>query len=413
MELNVTRTISELFSAVSLALDIDEGVKLYHAWRVSILGAEIAGRILPEERKTIFYGCLLHDIGAIGLSEHIIHYLLKEEMPKEPAMLAHPLIGAEIIGQIPNLETMAKFILNHHEWYNGKGYPLGRQKEAIPAAAQIISIADQIAIFMRKEAAGSQTELIKAIDARRNRQFSSELIDCAIEVLSNSHLFEELREQKNLVKLFHKTRADIGEISMPAGIDAIGTACEVFSQLIDTKHPYTVGHSNRVSRYCLLIALAMDLPHDEVTNIKWSGLLHDIGKLGISRKLLDKPASLTAEEYQEMKKHIVYTKEILGAITDFREIALIASSEHERYDGKGYPQGLKDQEIPLGARIIAVADAFDAMTSGRPYRKAIPISAACEEIEKNTGTQFDPAVSKEALPILRNLINSINSVVST
>lgn len=404
MELNVTRTISELFSAVSLALDIDEGVKLYHAWRVSILGAEIAGRMLPQERKNIFYGCLLHDIGAIGLSDHIIHYLLKEEIPQEPAVLAHPLIGAEIISQIPNLDTVAKFILNHHEWHNGKGYPLGRQKEAIPKEAQIISIADQIDIFMRNDSLRGQTDLINALDARRNRQFSSGLIDCAIEVLRNAPLFEQAKEQNNLVELFHKTREDVGEISIPAGVDAIGIACEVFSQLIDTKHPYTIGHSNRVSRYCLLIALAMDLPHDEVTNIKWAGLLHDIGKLGISRKLLDKPAGLTAEEYEQIKQHIVYTKEILGAITDFREIARIASSEHERYDGKGYPQGLKAQAIPLGARIIAIADAFDAMTSDRPYRKAIAVSAACQELEKNTGTQFDPAVSKEALPILRNLI---------
>src|SRR3989338_814029 len=404
MELNITRTISELFSAVSLALDIDEGVKLYRTWRVSIFGAEIAGRMLPEERKNIFYGCLLHDIGAISLPEHVIHYLLKEEMPEDPAMLAHPLIGAEIVSQIPNLETMAKFILNHHEWHNGKGYPLGRQKDAIPKAAQIISIADQIEIFMRNEATRSQADLIKALDARRNRQFSSGLIDCAIEVIGNDRLFEETREQNSLVKLFHKTEADIGEISMPAGVDVIGTACEVFSQLIDTKHPYTINHSNRVSRYCLLIALALNLYHDEVTNIKWAGLLHDIGKLGISRKLLDKPAGLTSEEYEQIKQHSVYTKEILGSITDFREIAWIAGSEHERYDGKGYPQGLAAEGIPLGARIIAVADAFDAMTSDRPYRKAISVSDACEELEKNSGTQFDPAVLKEALPILRNLI---------
>lgn len=420
MGLNVNRTISELFSAVSMALDIDEGVKLYHAWRVSIFGAEIAGRLLPEERQNIFYGCLLHDIGAIGLPDHIIHYLLKEEIPQEPAVLAHPLIGAEIISQIPNLEMMAKFILNHHEWHNGKGYPLGRQKEAIPQASQIISIADQIDIFMRKEAMPSQTghpavggaigkatDLISDLDARRNRQFSSGLIDCAIEVLRNAPLFEEVREQNNLVRLFHKTREDVGEISMPAGVDAIGIACEVFSQLIDTKHPYTIGHSNRVSRYCLLIALAMDLPHDQITNIKWSGLLHDIGKLGISRKLLDKQAGLTSEEYEQIKQHIVYTREILGAITDFKEIARIAGSEHERYDGKGYPEGLKAQAIPLGARIIAVADAFDAMTSDRPYRKAVSVSAACQEIEKNAGTQFDPAVSKEALSILRNLIVTV------
>ena len=404
MELNVTRTINELISAVSLVIDIDEGVRLYRGWRASILGAEIAKTILPEERKNVFYGCLLQDIGAMGLPKHIIYYLLKEEMPQEPAVLVHPLSGAEIVSQIPNLETVAKLILNHHEWYNGKGYPLGRQQNSIPKAAQIISIADEIDILLRADGIGKAQELIDALDLRRNRQFSSELVDCAKSVLNNGVLFSQLKEQNSIIKLFQKVRDEIGEIPIPTGVDAVGIACEVFSQLIDAKHHYTIGHSNRVSRYCLLIALALNLSHDEVTNIKWAGLLHDIGKLGVSTKLLDKPGSLTPEEYEQIKQHIIYTKEILGTITDFREITLIASSEHERYDGKGYPQGLRAGQIPLGARIIAIADAFDAMTSDRTYRKAVSVSAACGDIEKNIGTQFDPAVAREAFPVLRNFI---------
>lgn len=404
MKLNVTRTINELISAVSLVLDIDEGVRLYRSWRVSIFGAEIAKIILPEERKNVFYGCLLQDIGTIGLSKHIIHYLLEEEIPHEPAVLAHPLSGAEIVSQIPNLETVAKLILNHHEWYNGKGYPLGRQQNSIPKAAQIISIADQIDILLRTEGIYKAEELINALDLRRNRQFSSELVDSAKAVLNNGVLFSQAREQNSLIKLFQKARDEIGEIHIPSGVDAVGIACEVFSQLIDAKHHYTIGHSNRVSRYCLLIALALNLSHDEITNIKWAGLLHDIGKLAISAKLLDKPGSLSPEEYEQIKQHIIYTKEILGTITDFREITLLASSEHERYDGKGYPQGLRAGQIPLGARIIAIADAFDAMTSDRTYRKAVSALAACREIEKNIGIQFDPAVAREVLPVLRNLI---------
>ncbi|TAN59134.1 HD domain-containing protein [bacterium] len=97
MILNVTRTISQLISAIAFALDIDEGQKLYHAWRVSIFGAELAKMMLAEERKDVFYACLLHDIGGIGFSDHIIHYLLKEEIPKDPAVLAHSLTGAEIV----------------------------------------------------------------------------------------------------------------------------------------------------------------------------------------------------------------------------------------------------------------------------------------------------------------------------
>ena len=403
MELNVTRTISQLISAIAFALDMDEGVKLYHAWRVSIFGAELAKALLPNERKNVFYACLLHDIGGIGLPDNILNYLMKEGIPKEPAVLAHPLTGAEIVTQIPGLETVANFILNHHEWYNGRGYPLGRGQNEIPLGAQIVGIADQIGILIRNDASRNRENVIHALNARRNGQFSPALVDGALRVLENHTLFEEVIDENIIMALFKRAREETGDIPISAGVDAIGVSCEVFSQLIDTKHPYTIGHSKRVSRASLLIALAMNFSHDDLTKIKWAGLLHDIGKLGISRKLLDTPGRLTADEYEVIKRHIVLTREILETITDFKDIAVIAASDHERYDGKGYPQGLKGGEIPLGARIIAIVDAFDAMTSDRSYRKAMGIDEACAEVQKNSGTQFDPLAAKVALPILRSL----------
>lgn len=404
MELNTTRIINQLVSAISLALDIDEGIKLYHAWRVGIFGAQLAKAILPDEKKDVFYACLLHDVGGIGLPDHILHYLLKEEIPKEPVVLAHPLIGAEIVIQIPNLDKVAKFILNHHEWYNGRGYPLGRQHDEIPKAAQIICICDQIDMLIRNEIIRNKTDIITALNLRRNSQFAPDIVDWAVGMLKNqSLLLEEASDQNKIEALFNRIKDDTGEIPIPQGVDAIGVTCEVFSQLIDLKHPYTIGHSKRVSRSSLLIALAMDLPHDELTKIKWAGLLHDIGKLGISKQLLDKPTTLTRDEYEKMKQHATLTEEILGSITDFKEIAIIAASDHERYNGGGYPKGLKGEQIPIGARIITIADAFDAMISDRPYRKGMSIDETIEEIKKNSGTQFDPAVAKEALPVLRSL----------
>lgn len=403
MELNVTRTISQLISAIAFALDIDEGQKLYHAWRVSIFGVELAKMICLKESKDVFYGCLLHDIGGIGFPSHISHYLLKEEIPKEAAVLAHPLTGAGIVIQIPNLDKAAKFILNHHEWYNGRGYPLGRQQNEIPLGAQIINIADQIDILIRNEPFHNKQDVIKAIDLRRDKQFSARLVDCAIDMLEKNTLCEEVLGQDRIEELFKTVRKDTGEITMPAGVDAIGIACEVFSQLIDVKHHYTIGHSKRVSRSGLLIGLDMGLGHDELTKIKWAGLLHDVGKLGISRKLLDKSGPLTPEEYEIIKHHSVLTKEILEMITDFKEIAIMASADHERYDGNGYPDRLKGDEIAVGARIISLVDAFDAMTSDRSYRKAMSVDEACEEVKKNSGTQFDPVVVKTALPILHSL----------
>lgn len=403
MELNATRAISQLISVISYALDIDEGVKLFHAWRVSIFGAELAKSISLDERKNIFYASLLHDVGGIGLPNHIIHYLKKDEIPKEPGVFAHPLIGAEIVDQIPNLDKAARLILNHHEWYNGKGYPLGRLKDEIPKTSQVIRISDQMDILIRDESIHTRPDLIKAIDLSRDRQVSSDLIDYAVSLLEDEALYQDVIDGARLSNLFKNIKDDVGDIPIPERVDAVGIACEVFSQLIDTKHPYTIGHSKRVSRFSLLIALVMDLPHDELTKIKWAGLLHDIGKLGISRKLLDKPRSLTQPEYETIKQHAMLTREMLGTITDFEEIASIASADHERFDGTGYPEGLKGDGIPLGARIIATADAFDAMTSNRPYKRRLPIEEACKRLKAGAGTQFDPNVVKEAVPVLRNL----------
>lgn len=405
MELNITRTINELVAAIAYALDvIDEGVNLYHSWRVSIFASELAKSISPDERKHIFYASLLHDIGYLALPNHITHYIFtKEDHTKDPIILSHPIIGAEIVSQIPNLSTAAKFILNHHEWYNGKGFPLGRQRKEIPKGAQIVLLADQIDFLIRDKLVHSVADFEKILPTWSNERASSELIDAALPVLKNETLLREATDKDTINGLFNRIRRETGEIDVPTSVDAIGVTCEVFSQLIDTKHPSMIGHSKRVSVYSLLIALALNLQHDEITKIKWASLLHDVGKLGVSKSLINKPGTLTAQEYETVKLHSLFTREVLETVTDFKELAILASSDHERYDGKGYPSGIKGDAIPLGARIISVADSFDAMTSSRPYRKAKSAEEACKELERNAGSQYDPAVVKEAIPVLRNL----------
>ncbi len=405
MEINTTRTISELVSAIAYVFDVmNEGTNLYHSWRVSIFASKFAQAISPAERKSIFYASLLHDIGYLALPDHVSHYLLTEEDPKKnPIVLSHPIIGAEIASQIPDLSMTAKLILNHHEWYNGKGYPLGRQRNEIPVGAQIILIADQIDLFLRNNPVGNVKDLTKAMEGWSNERASAEMVSNALSILSGKQLLKEATDNETVSVLFNKVRAETGQIDISSSVDAVGITCEVFSQLIDTKHPSMIGHSKRVSVYSLLIALAMNLPHDEITKIKWAALLHDVGKLGIDRSLINKPGKLTPKEFDTIKAHAVYTRELLETITDFKDIALIASSDHERFDGTGYPHGLKNGRIPVGTRIISVADAFDAMTSTRSYRKAMSNKEACKEIEKCAGTQFDPDIVKEAIPVLRNL----------
>jgi len=409
MEINTTRTINELVSAIAYVLDVmSEGTNLYHSWRVGIFSSEFAKTIDPNERKDIFYASLLHDIGYLALPEHITHYLFTHEDPRQnPIILSHTIIGAELTSQIPNLSTIAKLILNHHEWYNGKGYPLGRQRKEIPLGAQVIQIADQLDLLLRDESIRGIADVEKAMISWKNERASEELVDTVLDIMKKSRILDEVTEKDKIADVFKRVRAETGQIDIPASVDAVGIACEVFSQLIDTKHPSMIGHSKRVSVYSMLIALAMNLSHDDITKTKWSALLHDVGKLGISRSLINKPGKLTPEEFDTVKLHAVYTRELLETITDFKDVSLIASSDHERFDGRGYPVGLKGDQIPIGTKIISIADAFDAMTSTRTYRKAMSKETACEEIEKCAGSQFDPAVVKEAVPVLRNLSGSL------
>ena len=405
MEINTTRTMNELVSTIAYVLDVmSEGTNLYHSWRVSIFASQFAKAIAPDERKTIFYASLLHDIGYLALPEHITHYLFTLEDPSQnPIILSHPIIGAELTSQIPNLSMIAKLILNHHEWYNGKGYPLGKQRNEIPLGSQVILLADQIDMLLRNESVRGIKAVEKEISAWSNERASADLIDAAIKVLRDEGLFDEVSDKEKIPAVFNWVRAETWQVDIPSSADAVGIACEVFSQLIDTKHPSMIGHSKRVSVYAMLIALAMNLSHDEITRAKWAALLHDVGKLGIARSLINKPGKLTPQEFDTVKIHAIYTRELLETITDFREISIIASSDHERYDGKGYPMGLKGDKIPIATRIISVADSFDAMTSKRTYRKAMSKEAACEEIERCAGGQFDPRIVKEAIPVLRNL----------
>ena len=194
--------------------------------------------------------------------------------------------------------------------------------------------------------------------------------------ISNCRLFEEMQE-------FYE-----GSIfSLAAAIDA--------------RDHYTHGHSNRVSEIAMAIGRFLKLPGDALKRIKLSSMLHDIGKIGIPDSILLKPGRLTEKEFNVIKKHPIYAVNILKHIPRLKDIVPIVYHEHERYDGKGYVEGLKADKIPIESRIIAVADAYEAMTSNRPYRKSMPSKKAIEEIKRNSGTQFDPAVVKALLKVIK------------
>ncbi len=177
-----------------------------------------------------------------------------------------------------------------------------------------------------------------------------------------------------------------------------------FAEAIGARDGYTMGHSEKVAEYSRLIAEKMELDAKTVDLAYLSGVVHDIGKIGISEEVLNKKGPLSSEEYKQIMGHSQMGASILSHISWLNDLVPIIEAHHERYDGTGYPLGLKGEEIPLLSRILAVADAFDAMTSDRSYRKAYPLEKAIEELKHNSGTQFDPAIVKVFLEMLKEYV---------
>ncbi len=175
---------------------------------------------------------------------------------------------------------------------------------------------------------------------------------------------------------------------------------QALSRAIEAKDPITSGHSGRVSEYAVAIAREMRLSEKKIDRIRYAALLHDIGKIGISDDILQKPGRLSEEEFRHIKEHPVIGAEILKDIDYLRDVAEIIRYHHERFDGKGYPEGFRGEEIPMESCILALVDAFDAMTNDRPYRKALTVEDARNIIREQSGRQFHPQVANAFLKIL-------------
>lgn len=175
---------------------------------------------------------------------------------------------------------------------------------------------------------------------------------------------------------------------------------QTLSRAIDAKDAYTWEHADRSRRFARAIAQEMNLPDIMAKNVEYAALLHDVGKLGIEESILGKPGGLTSEERETVKKHPLIGKKLLTPISLLAPVVPMILYHHEWFNGQGYLEGLKGEEIPIGARIVALIDAWDAMTSDRPYRKALPKEKATEEMKRGSGTQFDPQVVDAFLRVL-------------
>ena len=316
-----------------------------------------------------------------------------------------------------------------------------------------IGIIDSLSIFLKRDGYDfvGVTDPLKAIEMVRNEHFDMMILDFIMTPIHGDKVIEEIRKfNKNLYILLltgHKDLAPpletirrydiqgycektdkfdqlllliesgIKSISQMRTIQTINEellesnkklensymeSIEILRYTVEAKDQYTRGHSERVSDYSVLIGEKLGLSESDIHTLKIGGLFHDIGKIGVPDAVLSKPGKLTNEEYEEIKKHPTIGAQILSNATIFDDIIPIVKYHHERYDGRGYPEGLVGEDIPYLARIAAVADTYDAMRSRRPYRDALPIDIVKEEFKKNIGTQFDPDIASLFLDIIKN-----------
>jgi HD-GYP domain-containing protein (c-di-GMP phosphodiesterase class II) len=424
--------VGDLLAALSHALDMTEGQPVGHCVRCCWIGTAI-GRELgmgEAQLRELYYTILLKDLGCSSNAARICQLYLTNDidfkrdfkqldgsLPKvlrfvlghtgmksglaerfraivnifqNGGEIAKELIevrcqrGAEIARQLRFSEDVAMGIHSLDEHWDGSGKPEHLVGADIPLFSRIALMAQVVDVFQTTD---GPEAAIREVAHRSGTWFDPELAAAANAVFEREQFWQALVADDLDARLFALAPAQHEEILNDEYLDEIVAA---FAQVVDSKSPYTAGHSDRVALFTDMIAEAMGMSTIERTWLKRIALLHDIGKLGVSNSILDKPGKLDDEEWEAMKRHAAYTEVILSRVKAFESIAFIAASHHERMDGKGYPRGIAGDEIPFETRIITTADVFDALTAERPYRAAMPISKALAIMEKDLGAAIDP-----------------------
>ncbi len=440
--------LAEVIGALSYALDLTEGQPRGHCLRCCWIGFHVGRELGLDETALwdLYYTLLLKDAGCSSNAERLFElyahddratkrdfktvdtdslhqlasFVLKHagvgkglgtklrtlgNLLLHGEALATELIatrcerGAQIALDLGFSPAVAQGIHSLDEHWNGKGRPEGLAGESIPLAARIALLAQVVDVFHHE--AGMEAALAQA-RLRRGTWFDPALVDAITRIARDPAFRDALGADDIDERVFALEPASRVTTVDDERLDAIAAG---FAGVVDAKSHFTYGHSARVAEYSGMLAKYFNMEPGRRRWLRRGALLHDIGKLGVSNAVLDKAGSLDAAEWDEVKAHPVFTEEILGRITPFKELARIAGAHHERLDGKGYPRGLKGASISLETRIITTADIFDAITAERPYRAAIPVEQALEMMEKLRGRALDG----DCLDALRSTVPSLGA----
>jgi putative nucleotidyltransferase with HDIG domain len=293
--------------------------------------------------------------------------------------------GADIARMLELPEPTADAIRALDEHWDGGGHPLGLRGEEIPLMGRILCLAQSVEVFARTMGArGAYGMALK----RRGRWFDPSLVDALLGFRDDAGFWGPLEDPRAVPPLARWEPADRVLVADEERLDRVA---EAFARVIDAKSPYTARHSAGVAAYATAIAAVMGVSDRGQRDLHRAGLLHDIGKLAVSNRILDKPGKLTEVEFAAMREHTRFTLQILDRVACFRDLAPIAASHHERLDGSGYHRGLAAFDLPRPARILAVADVYEALTADRPYREAMPAERALGIVRDQRGSALCPA----------------------
>ena len=429
---NPALRLSEIIGALSYALDLTEGQPPGHCLRGCWIGMQI-GRCLGLPARLLsdlFYTLLLKDAGCSSNAARLWQlyggderaakhdfklvdsqslfalgrYVLQHAGPGEDLRrrvqrlftlyrhgeeLATELIqtrcerGAGIVRRLGFSDAVAAGVHSLDEHWNGQGRPEGLRGEAIPLLARIALLAQVADVFHTIGGPAASRDEIK----RRLGTWFDPEIGRAFLVASEESGFWDALAPAGLEARIMGLEPAANTILVDE--DKLDQIAEAFAEVIDAKSSFTYGHSQRVAHYADAIALGLGLAPQRRRWLRRAALLHDIGKLGVSNGVLDKPGKLDRDEWEAVKRHAQFTEDILARIALFSRLAPVAGAHHERLDGTGYPKQLTAPAIALETRIITTVDIFDAMTAARPYRGPIPVDETLAIMERERGTAID------------------------
>jgi putative nucleotidyltransferase with HDIG domain len=302
--------------------------------------------------------------------------------------------GAEIVRLIGFPEASAQAIRNLDEHWNGHGHPDGLRRDEIPLLSRICGLAQTAEVFYSGFGPARAEEVAKA---RRKTWFDPDVVDAFLSLTKDGSLWKDIRAPELGPEISRLEPEDQVVEVTPERLDLVA---EAFSQIIDAKSPFTYTHSEGVTEVAVAIAKQLDFEPEALRDLKRAALLHDIGKLGVSNSILDKPGRLTDEEFGTIKNHPRLTYGILSRVSAFQPIAQTAANHHEKLDGTGYHRGITGDDLDRPSRILAVADIFDALSKDRPYRAAMPMEKVISILDSDSGDKLCP----ESVDILKELI---------